>query len=289
LILCILQPIHSMSLALKDPISTGLDDGYVGCYIDSANRDLPVLITGESGPFNQQTCATACSEYVYFGLQSHGQCWCGNAFGRTAEHKKVPDIECGHDRLGRGVRNAIYRVQTVPRGLYDGYIGCYIDSPTPNRDLAVIIDGGSRPFSQQRCAIACSEYVYFGLQNHGACWCGNAFGRTAEHKNVPDIECGYDRLGRAHRNAIYRVQIEQPTLTPTASPITSSPTASPTASPITQSPTVSPTASPWVSIYRCDVKTLRICFEINDNVSPIGKEKILSLIKIFGRMLEFLK
>jgi len=272
-------------------MSSDIRYGYIGCYIDSADRDLNgSQITTSS--FTRDTCRTICAEWKYFGLQHRGQCFCGNSFSRTPAHKKTSDSDCGSDLKGRGLTNAIYLVN--PRY---GYIGCYIDSE--DRDLNGAQFLRPRDWNTYRCRIACAEWKYFGLQFGGECFCGNSFSRIPAHKKVADNECGGDLLGDRDRNAIFSVSVASPTpaptatptqapttpaptATPTQAPTTPTPTATPTQAPTTPTPTASPTPAPWIPILRCDgnwrsqnrtlnedfwqtAKTVRICVKKENN------------------------
>ena len=42
---------------------------YVGCFIDSASRDLPELEWSDAGLMTNERCAAHCIGYAYFGTQ----------------------------------------------------------------------------------------------------------------------------------------------------------------------------------------------------------------------------
>lgn len=53
----------------------------IGCYLDSANRTLPVQMWGGKNTNNTAaSCSTACAAagYVYSGTESSSECYCGN-------------------------------------------------------------------------------------------------------------------------------------------------------------------------------------------------------------------
>ena len=59
-----------------------------------------------------QTCSAMCAGFQYFGLQSAGECYCGNSFGRGG---KAPESECDSICTGSPIeicgapsRNSIY-------------------------------------------------------------------------------------------------------------------------------------------------------------------------------------
>ena len=89
--------------------STGGDDGngfgYVGCFMDSATRDLRGL-TGE-GDWQAvsnnvadatQDCMANCDGFQYFGLQWTNACFCGNTYqnreGTNSNTDACPVGEC---------------------------------------------------------------------------------------------------------------------------------------------------------------------------------------------------
>jgi len=183
--------------------------GYMGCYIDIRNpRDMKKgPVGGVNKKWSFEGCQQQCSQYVYFGLQWHGQCWCGDAFSTTRDHKRVADKECGSDGRGRGWRSAVYQVS--PMDPQSGYQGCYVDDK--NRDLEVgPIGGKKRDWNHDTCRIRCAQYKYFSLQYHGECFCGNRFSTAPVYKKVDDKQCGADRLGRGWRNSVYRVSQSTP-------------------------------------------------------------------------------
>jgi len=214
----------------QDEASTVAPSGYtyIGCFVDDEARDLEYRI-GRLQAYNQESCHNACAQR-YFALQWHGSCWCGDAYGTEVQYEQVEDEQCGSDRLGRGWRNAIYshpaqqeqeeeeeeeeEVSTVAPSTGYTYIGCYVDDAA--RDLKTRI-GRRQAYNQESCHDACDQR-YFALQWHGSCWCGDAYGTEVQYKKVADEECGFDRLGRGWRNAIYSHK-DTPSLSDTASKI----------------------------------------------------------------------
>jgi hypothetical protein len=97
-------------MALEVPSEESLFEGeiftHLGCFADrqGAFRDLPVYI-GKGIDIDQ--CAAACKEWTYFGRQWHGECWCGNSFGR---YEQLDDDACScSSRSNIGdARNCIY-------------------------------------------------------------------------------------------------------------------------------------------------------------------------------------
>jgi len=72
----------------------------IASYKDSGNRSLRVA-KGRS--FDVKKCLTACSDYRYFSLQDHDECWCENSWTHATNQGRA---NCG-DR-GAGWCNMIY-------------------------------------------------------------------------------------------------------------------------------------------------------------------------------------
>jgi len=90
--------------------------GYIGCYIDNNNRDLPNLLINGGNTLTVESCRQACanSGYTYAGLQAGSQCWCGNTYG-TQGGLSAADTDCNSacsgdssEDCGAGWRNSIY-------------------------------------------------------------------------------------------------------------------------------------------------------------------------------------
>jgi len=87
---------------------------YVGCYSDdSRSRELPVDVKMQPSKVTMESCSAACSGYTYFGLQNHGQCFCGN--GPDIGDRR-PESECTsqchanpRQICGGWSRNSVYR------------------------------------------------------------------------------------------------------------------------------------------------------------------------------------
>jgi hypothetical protein len=71
------------------PAPAPMPAGYVGCYADTSNRDLPYWAPG--GPYTVAGCQSACAAagYQYAGVQYGGECFCGDAYGRYG-----PAVNC---------------------------------------------------------------------------------------------------------------------------------------------------------------------------------------------------
>ena len=91
-------------------VQTSITRKYKGCYKDSGDRDLPISIRQGARDYTMGTCAQECyaKSQKYFALQSSGQCFCGNSFGKHGT--------CGpHDttcndakKLGGSYKNCVF-------------------------------------------------------------------------------------------------------------------------------------------------------------------------------------
>ncbi len=61
-----------------------INPAYIGCYKDDSNRDLGLRQDTTKG-YTENSCAEFCREYIYFGLQNGGECFCGNSYGTPKE------------------------------------------------------------------------------------------------------------------------------------------------------------------------------------------------------------
>ncbi|KAH3745392.1 di-glucose binding within endoplasmic reticulum family protein [Pelomyxa schiedti] len=117
---------HNTPLAIGAPgaILAGILSGcsepspseYLGCYIDSSDRDLDGYSFSDAS-MTVLMCSYACAilrspPYKYYGLQYSTYCFCGDSFG---EYGRVDDSECnmpcGGDQsemCGSAWRNSIY-------------------------------------------------------------------------------------------------------------------------------------------------------------------------------------
>jgi len=76
--------------------------GFVGCFKDKGDRDLPVR--KGSGSLNQ--CKSKCKGYKFMGHQWTGECWCGNKHGK---HGKTSGCKCETKNIG-GWKQCIYKL-----------------------------------------------------------------------------------------------------------------------------------------------------------------------------------
>eukprot|EP01051_Picozoa_sp_SAG22_P005758 SAG22_NODE_353_length_11812_cov_58.910783_7_plen_1690_part_00 len=76
-------------LGLLGEFGSGADAGwsYLGCFVDSGNRDLGAGPTGVAQvPVDAANeCAALCDGFAYFGLQWVNECFCDNEYGEQGE------------------------------------------------------------------------------------------------------------------------------------------------------------------------------------------------------------
>ena len=90
---------------------------YIGCWRDNFRRQLP-LKRGGYGSSYEADCSAKCSGFAYFGLQWHGECWCGDDYNRL-KLGKLPDRRCECvNRRGGGCKGTLYRGQGWSNAVY---------------------------------------------------------------------------------------------------------------------------------------------------------------------------
>lgn len=104
---------------------------YIGCYVDSGQRDLEFSAgtvgeqdddSAQGSPSRVMACATLCAGYQYMGLQFDNGCYCDNNYGSMGE-AELSDCDgdgeltngvadgCGQSTHGScGWRNAVYEI-----------------------------------------------------------------------------------------------------------------------------------------------------------------------------------
>jgi len=184
---------------------------YIGCYVDSATRDLP------SAPYSSnantvEKCLYYCGvrHYSYAGLQYGVECLCGNSYGSQG---KAAESDCnmacsGNSKqmCGAGYRNSVYNSAQV------GYIGCYSDNPGGSATRDLIQKTSANDTTIESCRQLCSSqnYLYTGLQYGKECWCGNtygSFGKAAESDcNMACAGDSTETCGAGARNSIFTSQ-----------------------------------------------------------------------------------
>lgn len=96
-------------------------DKYIGCFHDNAShpmlRDLSGLYYKKGDRLHMAPsvgqCRQFCNEYLYFGVQSGGDCYCGNEFGQHGISAETAcNMSCSHDKspCGSVLYNSVYAV-----------------------------------------------------------------------------------------------------------------------------------------------------------------------------------
>ncbi|KAH8812457.1 WSC-domain protein, partial [Xylogone sp. PMI_703] len=155
---------------------------YVGCYTEAkTGRALPDLAYTDNS-MTLEECAATCSGFTYFGVEYYHECHCGNAIASTAAPAAETDckLACSGNKseiCGGNSRLSIFKVDaTVPPppppalAPYTSQ-GCYTEATT-GRALT-----GKSYFDDamtvEKCASACSAYLWFGVEYGRECYCGN--------------------------------------------------------------------------------------------------------------------
>ena len=199
-------------------MATGSDGAYLGCFVDSGNRDLRVKEFVENG-MSVEVCGGLCREQGarYFGLEEGRVCLCGNSYGRygpaPTKDCNVPCPGNSSETCGAQWRSSVYRVAAAPAlplvsSAQGGYLGCFFDSG--NRDLRVkeFVENG---MSVEVCAGLCREQgaQYAGLEDGRVCLCGNSYGRygsaPAKDCNVPCPGNSKQTCGAPWRSSVYKI------------------------------------------------------------------------------------
>uniref|UniRef100_A0A1I8F158 WSC domain-containing protein n=1 Tax=Macrostomum lignano TaxID=282301 RepID=A0A1I8F158_9PLAT len=131
----------------------------IGCFTDSSDRDLPlVLNAGQMA--SRQHCWHQCVSrgYAYFGLQAASFCTCGNVYGR---YGKLADDRCSmtcagawDQTCGAGMVNEVFSTglpEWTDRSVIR--VGCFVDAAS--RDLPL-----HRKFTDGADRFSCWQFCY---------------------------------------------------------------------------------------------------------------------------------
>ena len=113
--------LHDVSM-VEAPAPRGYT--YLGCFVDSADRDLSGPTPGvATNPLDAAAaCSVACSGFQYFGLHWENQCFCGASYGGQGKDEDGAGCDadgvitdgvaylCGNDEADCGWRNAVYEI-----------------------------------------------------------------------------------------------------------------------------------------------------------------------------------
>jgi hypothetical protein len=194
--------------------------GFLGCFIDASERDLPnrLMVSGESMSISVSACRYRASTqgFLYFGLEAGGECWAGNAFGRYGQASSgacwktcADGSSCGGDWLlsvyiTKPLQSAWVKQPTESN---TAYIGCFIDAVS-DRDLPYTLSISNTMTPSACAALAKAQgYKFYGIQIASECFAGNSFGR---HGSASSSDCSMkcpdgSQCGASVRNSIYAV------------------------------------------------------------------------------------
>eukprot|EP00581_Thalassiosira_minuscula_P009335 CAMPEP_0183704974 /NCGR_PEP_ID=MMETSP0737-20130205/2180_1 /TAXON_ID=385413 /ORGANISM="Thalassiosira miniscula, Strain CCMP1093" /LENGTH=171 /DNA_ID=CAMNT_0025932015 /DNA_START=253 /DNA_END=768 /DNA_ORIENTATION=- len=153
-----------------------------------------------SGRFHSaEECEAACNseEYVYFGLQWKGQCFCSNR-PQYDKHGSESGCDCCGDDVGAN-KMCVWMIGDTEPGCEDGgapgapYLGCFEDL---QRDRAMEYEVRGRGHSPKECRDECSEkgMKYFSRQWRGQCFCSEDDDYD-KHGVAKDCDCCGDNVG----------------------------------------------------------------------------------------------
>lgn len=176
-----------------------LSTPYLGCFVDQGTRALPDSLLAADN-MTAQLCAAHCANYSYFGVEFGRECWCGNSPPQTPAPDSDCSMPCAGDNnqlCGAGNRINVWGspLPSPPTvGSYN-YVGCFTDDNN-QRSLTGLVTYDPQ-MTLEKCAAACSEYSYFGVEYGSQCYCGTALGPKAQQR--PQAECSL-RCGGDYNN-----------------------------------------------------------------------------------------
>ncbi|KAI9148881.1 WSC domain-containing protein [Paramyrothecium foliicola] len=222
----------------------------IGCYNEISGRALPNSIKTAERTVAACINACAPLGYKYVGLQYGGECWCANEFREGSVPVPIGEcnIACNDNKAeycGGSQRLNVYQTNgtivsttrttpgpsatvsvslsststaavptsTVPAikqsvGAYR-YQGCYVANNQGGRSL----QGRSfydDPMTLEKCAAACSQYTWWGIEYGRECYCDNQLrGNTAPDSTNTTCSflCPGDKLtycGAGSRLSMYK-------------------------------------------------------------------------------------
>jgi hypothetical protein len=99
------------------PILSSPASGALGCYADTATRDLP-FVAQSSNTVTVESCVSACGTagYKYAGVQYGHQCFCGNGYGTYGTSTNCSMLCAGNaaEICGGNWANSIYPASATP-------------------------------------------------------------------------------------------------------------------------------------------------------------------------------
>ncbi|OIW26625.1 WSC-domain-containing protein [Coniochaeta ligniaria NRRL 30616] len=170
-----------------DPATTTTDapagPTSLGCYVEGAGgRALKNLILADD-TLTVESCAAACTNYAFYGVEYGRECWCDDVIESTAflsPDASVCDMACKGDATetcGGSSTINIYGAApadtTTPTESPYTFTGCFAE-PDGARALPQLY--ASTKMTIELCHLDCSlaGYTYAGLEYSTECWCGNS-------------------------------------------------------------------------------------------------------------------
>ena len=168
-------------------------DSYIGCFIDSSERDLTYFV-GELSVNGQINCIQACQSegYQFAGTQSSQECWCGNSYGKYGADPNGCTMPCANNPMemcGNGWRNSVYK--TLPATPV---------SPTPKPASSAVTTKPTTPYycleSKLSPCLGTPNRIWYA--RFWSTLSSNLYGRgTPPYRLVVDDYCGivvYDKM-----------------------------------------------------------------------------------------------
>lgn len=224
---------------------------FQGCYTEASNgRALTSASYYDYNAMTLETCASNCSGFLYWGVEYGGECYCGNSLSSGSVLAATTDCSftCPGNKVeycGAGNRLQMYKLTAagtstvlssatptptigiVPSAGPYNYYGCYSEA-TSTRALGAATYNSDQQ-TVEKCAAACSPYLYAGLEYGRECYCANSFASGSVPK--PDSDCSMpcaanstEYCGAGNRLSVYIRNGTVPSGTSTSASSTPSPT-----------------------------------------------------------------
>ncbi|CAD5124777.1 DgyrCDS13040 [Dimorphilus gyrociliatus] len=193
--------------------SNTVEHMFEGCFKEDTNKlDFEDHIWTSTNRVTIQHCIKDCRDhgYSYAALRGGNMCSCTNNKHRFHGTSTECNIKCSQNEeqiCGGTSSNSVYAVD-VNRN----FIGCFSDIGN-DRDLSNKrwdVDAGKSAFDcVQKCKY--DGFLFAGVQNGGACYCGNSYGRhgAASGEDKCSSKCkGWhlENCGARLQNAIYNTE-----------------------------------------------------------------------------------
>jgi len=201
---------------LRFDSGNGAAPGYQGCYVDGADRALPIRLIDSGATVESCVAAAEARGLPYAGLQWYGTCFGGYAVG----YGKAPESDCStpcaarpSQTCGGAWRNSVYATNAVlPTPAPSALQGCFSDGQARALPAQLLSSGAT----VESCVAAARDagFRYAGLQWYGSCFAGDApaFARVADAEcNTPCSANHTETCGGAWRNSIHATGATRPT------------------------------------------------------------------------------